>query len=80
VTVIAQRYEALEVRVEALKAERRPNLAASPELLAQHAAEVESLTMELATLKARILFLDFFSLTHSGATVSDLGRQGCVKH
>lgn len=45
------RYEALEVRMDALKGELRPTVGAPPELLAQHAAEIESLTMQIATVQ-----------------------------
>jgi hypothetical protein len=37
----------------ALKAERRPHLAGPPELLAQHAAEVENLTLQIAAVQVR---------------------------
>lgn len=37
--------------MDALKGERRPTVGAPPELLAQHAAEIESLTMQIATVQ-----------------------------
>ena len=47
------RCEGLEERLETLRKERQPGSAAAvpPELLAQHAAGIESLTLELATLQ-----------------------------
>ena len=46
------RCEALEERLEALRAERRPVGGAPQDLLARHAAEMDSLAMQLASLKA----------------------------
>ncbi len=58
-TYLARRYEALEERMEALREERRPgSTTAPPELLARHAAEIENLTLELASLQVRMLCAD----------------------
>ena len=49
------RCEALEERLEAMRVERRPPSDVPPDLLAQHAAEVEGLAMQLASLKVHDL-------------------------
>lgn len=62
--VLVRRYEALEERMEALREERRPgSTTAPPELLARHAAEIENLTLELATLQVRALFVQAHPLS-----------------
>ena len=45
------RYEALETRLEALRAERRSAAGAPLETVARHAAEVESLVVQIARLQ-----------------------------
>ncbi len=50
---IWRRYEALEARLDSLRAERRPAAGAPPEMLARHAAEVEGLVLQVATLQVR---------------------------
>lgn len=48
------RCQALEERLEAMRAERRPAGGAPADLLAQHAAEVDSLNTQLASLKVSL--------------------------
>ena len=48
----ARSCEALEERLEAMRTERRRAGGGPPDLLARHAAEVEGLALQLATLKA----------------------------
>ena len=49
------RCEALDERLEAMRAERRLPGDVPQDLLARHAAEVEGLAMQLASLKVRDL-------------------------
>lgn len=49
------RCEALDERLEAMRAERRPPGDVPPDLLARHAAKVEGLAMQLASFKVHHL-------------------------
>ena len=49
------RCEALDERLEAMRAERRPHGDVPADLLARHAAEVEGLAMQLASFKVHHL-------------------------